>query len=120
MQRFLRSKLATDWDEPTPDISILERMWRNLKLKIIENPTYQPKMHLVKEWLIEFDDDTPWREIGIGDDGEPVLAGPTSIDYGFWLDTNMHYSDFEENVLEQSVFEEYWIKSANVRAGEDL
>jgi len=120
MHRYLRSKLATDWDEPTPDISILDRVSRKLKLKIMENPTYQPKMHLVKEWLIEFDGDLPWREIGIDSNGEPVLAGPTSVDYGFWHDTNMQYSDFDGVIINPSEFEEYWVKSAKVRGGEDL
>lgn len=86
----------------------------------MENPTYQPKMYLVKEWLIEFEDDDPWREIGIGNDGEPVLAGPTSVDYGFWNDTNMKYSDFDETRLSSSEFDEFWAKSANVRSGEDV
>jgi len=120
MQRFLRTKLATDWEEPPADTSIVKRMLRKLELKIDANPTYVSKMHLVKEWLIEFDDEQPWREIGIGRDGEPVLAGPTSVDYGFWLDTNMEYANFEGTNLEQSEFESYWKKAATVRAGNEI
>lgn len=63
--------------------------------KIDANPTYRNKMHLVKAWLIEFDGNEPDREIGLDAHGNPVLAGPTTVDYGFWLDTNMVYENFE-------------------------
>ena len=66
-------------------------------------------MHLVKEWLIEFDDDgKPWREIGMDDSGRPVLAGPSIRNYGFWLDTNMIASDFHGEKLDRNEFEKNW------------
>ena len=73
------------------------------------NPTYDAKMHLVSEWLIEFDaKGFPNREIGLEKNGSPVLAGPNKKDYGFWLDTNMVYSDFKDENIPVQVFEEKW------------
>lgn len=63
-------------------------------------------------WYIEFnDDDLPWREIGLDSDGAPVLAGPSRQDYGFWLDTNMCFNDFEGELIEQGEFEAKWQQS---------
>ena len=79
------------------------------------NPGYDNKMHLVKEWLIEFDqDDSPWREIGIAANGSPVFAGPSDENYGFWLDTNMHYSDFQGEPVDKAHFEKLWSLSGVV------
>ena len=69
-------------------------------------------MHLVDAWLIEFPDEmpnNPNREIGVDAEGEPVLAGPTEDDYGFWLDTNMERSDFRDaEEVPESLFESLW------------
>lgn len=119
MQRYLRTKLATDWEEPSTDVSLAVRVLRKLELTVVSNPTYHPRMHLVKEWLIEFDGEDPGREIGLGLDGKPILAGPTSVDYGFWLDTNMRFSDFEGKPIEQSEFDEIWSEASSIRAGLD-
>lgn len=107
MMKYLRTKQATDWPEKEP-----------LKIKLVRcllffipraNPGYDPKMHLVKEWLIEFqDDDTPFREIALGAEGTPVFAGPGNGNCGFWLDVNMKYEDFEGVPVDQSEFERMW------------
>lgn len=112
--RFLRTKLATDWPEG-----------KGLKDKLIDavfffipkgNPGYEDKMHLINEWFVEFGDDgTPGREIGIGKDGQVVIAGPSDRDYGFWLDTNMKYDDFEGEEIPEEIFEKYWVKSEPFR-----
>ncbi len=120
MHKYLRTKLATEWPEKSADASLATRLWRKFELKILSNPTYHTRMHLVKEWLIEFDGEKPGREIGLGEDGKPVLAGPTTVDYGFWLDTNMHYSDFKGTPLKQSEFIRYWVDSATLRVGTDV
>jgi hypothetical protein len=105
--RYLRTKLATDWPRKEP--------WQVKLISCIlffiprANPDYDRKMHLVKEWLIEFEDhDTPWREIAIGADGTPLFAGPGNGNYGFWLDTNMKYENFEGDTIDKSEFERLW------------
>ncbi len=68
--RYMRSKLETNWPAKMP-----------LLIRLIgiffpdANPDY--RFHLVRCWLVEFDEhDEPWREVGVGENGEPVLAGP--------------------------------------------
>ncbi|MFK7815872.1 MAG: hypothetical protein AB8B92_06005, partial [Gammaproteobacteria bacterium] len=72
------------------------------------NPNYKNKMHLVSTWLIEFVDENPRREIGLDADQNPVLAGPTTRDYGFWCDNNMEYKDFKGELIAKEVFESSW------------
>ncbi|WIV98778.1 hypothetical protein [Kinneretia aquatilis] len=76
------------------------------------NPSYRGRLAFVRSWLIEFDDDGgPWREIGLDESGSVVLAGPSSVDYGYWLDTPMRYSDFKGNPISREFFEELWLRS---------
>ena len=104
--RFIRTSLATDW---SPKESRVNRVVGGLLEKFIPeaNPDYA--LHLVREWLIEFDDDgLPGREIGLDASGEPVLAGPDGRNYGFWLDTNLRFRDFTGDVVTAEVFESAW------------
>lgn len=110
MSRYPRTRLATDWPEEGRQTGPLGRFLRRLLPD--SNPTYEPVMHLVDEWLIEFPDDDetkPWREIGLNPDGVPVLAGPTDRDYGFWLDTNLERWDFADaQEIPEQLFENLW------------
>lgn len=104
---FLRTRKATGW--PT-DLG-KSAVGKILTIFIPQaNPDYTAKMHLVYEWLIEFDDEgNPWREIGIDADGKPVLAGPDARNYGFWLDTNAQIKDFNDGVpVDKEIFEKLW------------
>jgi hypothetical protein len=106
--QFIRTTKATNWKKPIPTIS--ERITK-LFLSIVPraNPGYESKLHLVHEWLIEFDDEgLPNREIGITKKGEPVIAGPSEKNYGFWLDTNMSIADFCGDPLTEYEFETTW------------
>ena len=65
--------------------------------------------HLVSEWLVEFDEhDDPWREMGLDSDGQVVYSGPDNANYGFWLDTNMKYDDFDGDEISPVEFERLW------------
>ncbi|MBD9424761.1 hypothetical protein IB232_05460 [Pseudomonas sp. PDM15] len=106
--QFIRTSKATDWERPSP--SIVQRFARAL-LGFIprSNPDYESKLHLVHEWLIEFDErGLPHREIGITKNGKPVIAGPNKENYGFWLDTNMSIADFCDAPLTRDEFETTW------------
>ena len=102
--------MATDW--PKKD------SWQVKVIKGIlffipkANPGYDSKMHLVKKWLIEFVEEdgelTPWREIALDSNGNLVFAGPDKRNYGFWLDTNMKYEDFNGKTIDKEEFERYW------------
>jgi hypothetical protein len=117
MQRFIRTRKATEWPEhrtrPTGWGAFWERLLSFLPLRVA-NPNYEPSMSQVVEWLIEFPEENPfypWREIGLDVNAVPVLAGPTDQDYGFWLDTNMTLSDFEDaEPVNRDDFEHLWVR----------
>ena len=107
---YLRTNLATDW--PKERKTILGKVIRSFFWFIPEaNPGYNEKMHLVSSWLIEFDNEEPWREIALDSNDEIVFAGPGGENYGFWLDTNMKLKDFEGESIEKDYFEKLWEKS---------
>lgn len=106
---FLSTQLATDARAPS-------NWWERLLASIeTANPSYRGKYHRVSSWLIEFDEEgMPLREIGLDSDGAVVLAGPSKNDYGFWLDTNMRYTDFPGEAVAQDYFEQMWVASGVV------
>ena len=107
---YLRTKLATDWPEKE---SVSVKVARLLLVFVPEaNPSYHKKMHLIREWYIEFDgDENPWREVGLDAEGTPVIAGPSERDYGFWLNTNLKRRDFEGHEISRDEFEQKWTAS---------
>ncbi|MEM1270888.1 MAG: hypothetical protein AAGI08_12670 [Bacteroidota bacterium] len=105
--RFLRTQLATDW--PETEASDPKGVRRLSLILATPGPAYTQKLHLVEEWLIEFDEaGVPWREVGLSKEGEPVVAGPDAQTYGFWCDTNMRWGDFDGQEISAEVFEEAW------------
>lgn len=109
--QFIRTTKATGWKQQIP--SSVERLARALFSFIPKaNPGYESKLHLVHEWLIEFDDKgLPNREIGITQNGTPVIAAPNKENYGFWLDANMSIADFCDTPLTRDEFETAWKKA---------
>ena len=110
--KYIRTTLATDWKEDGD--KRLGGKIRDLLLSFIpkDNPGYEGKFHLIKEWLIEFDEEElPDREIALDCNGTIIFAGPTRENYGFWLDTNMKYPDFPGQEIASAVFERYWAQA---------
>ena len=100
---FIRTELGTDFTEPSG------RFGRLLSSIDTANPSYRGKYHFIRSWMIEFGDDgLPWREIGLDANSFIVVAGPSAKDYGFWLDTDMQYSDFVGEAITQEQFEAVW------------
>ena len=113
--RYIKTTIATDWEEKK-GTRLLE--WILTRFIPEANPSYSDKMHLVREWYIEFDDDgQPWREIGVDSEGCAILAGPSTVDYGFWLDTNMKLDDFKGQSIEAADFEKLWQASGVAETG---
>ena len=111
--KYLSTTKATGW--PVKE-SFVSRLIQKVLFFIPKaNPDYEPKIHLVSKWLIEFIENEgeflPCREIGLDPNNNIVLDGPNKRNYGFWLDTNMNYNDFEKNTIEKEEFEYYWNKS---------
>jgi hypothetical protein len=104
--RFPRTRLATDWHA---DESRLRGIVRRVLTRGLPeaNPDY--RLDLVRECWVEFDaDGMPNREIGLGEDGSPVLAGPDDRNYGFWLDTIMRFDNFTGEQVDAAEFEDMW------------
>ncbi len=108
--KYIRTTIGTKFRQTKP---LLLRFVKLLLFFVPEaNPSYEGKIHLVTEWLIEFDENgQPYREIGICKKGEVVIAGPNGDDYGYWLDTNMKYDDFIGVPISRKLFESLWRKS---------
>ena len=104
--RYLRTTDSTN-HQPS---SLAVRIARALLFFIpVANPDYEAKVHLVRAWLVEFDDEGwPDREIGLDATGSPVVAGPNKRNYGFWLDTNMKFGEFTGSAIEEEQFETLW------------
>ncbi len=56
----------------------------------------------------------PGREIGLDETDTVVMAGPSKIDYGFWLDADMCYADFTGAPVAAEYFEKMWVASGVV------
>jgi len=103
---IIRTTLGTDFAVST---GLVARLVSTIDTA---NPGYRRKLHLIRSWLIEFDEaGNPWREIGLDADGSVVVAGPSTENYGFWLDTSMRYSDFTGESVSQEQFEVLWAES---------
>jgi len=114
ISRYLSTSLATNWTvDPGNGHSLPQWiLGRVLSFLPKANPTYEEKFPQVKSWLIEFEDGhLPAREIGLDAEGRPILHGPTGVDYGFWLDTDMTYDDFEGSPISKEQFENFWEKA---------
>ena len=108
--KYLITTDATDW--PLKDPFKVKLLRHILFFMPKANPDYEFKMHLVKKWLVEFINDDgeliPWREIALDSKGKVVFAGPDKRNYGFWLDTNMKFEDFNGVSIEKEEFDSYW------------
>ncbi len=104
--QYLRTKLGTSFKKK----SLGNKALRILLFFIPEaNLGYRNKIHLVREWLVEFDEEgIPFREIGLDQFGKPLLAGPDERNYSLWSDTGMKVKDFEGEEVSEAVFETMW------------
>ena len=105
---YYETRLGTEWTSSEP---LAVRLLR--RILPVGNPGYEGKLHELGRWWVEFLDDLPWREIGLGGNGELIVAGPNERDYGFWLDTNMTLADFRDQdptltEIAAAEFEEAW------------
>jgi hypothetical protein len=104
MKRYLRTQAGLPhFGKPT---GVLGKLLKPLD----PNPDYS--LDQVWEWLIEFDETgSPRREIGLNDQGNPVLRGPDERNFGFWHDTDMQWGDFEGGEIGEEWFESMWLRA---------
>ena len=115
---YLRTRLGTGFPNREPfALKVIKALFFFIPR---DNPDYEPKLHLVHEWLVECGESgDPWREIGLGVDGLPVISGPDDRNYGFWCYTNMKWDDFKDREsISRDAFEDHWRRAAPLRRGE--
>ena len=108
MSNCIRTRMATDSSEPRLSWRLASLLLRPL----LASPHYEKRLYLVREWLIEFHERLPVREVGLGSNGEPVVAGPDRWNFGFWTDTDLKWEDFEGDEIGRDVFEAAWSRWA--------
>ena len=114
---YVRTKIGTASSERR-EPGGLQRVVRAFSFFVpVANPDYEARLHLVHEWVIEFDESgEPRREIGLDAHGLPVLSGPDQRNCGFWLDTNMRLTDFSGEPISREAFERLWQRCAGERS----
>jgi len=74
------------------------------------NPDFDHKIQLVSKWLLEFEDNSsiPSREIGLDQDGNVIVKMPYKKNYGYWIDNNLKYSDFQRLFKIENIAKKYF------------
>lgn len=79
------------------------------------HPDWDGKLHLIREWWIEFDENgLATREMGISEEGVPIVSAPDGRNYGFWTDSGTCIEDLElerTHSLAAADFLAAWAKS---------
>lgn len=82
------------------------------------NPDFDGKIDEVTQWLLEFVDDLPNREIGLNANGDVIVKMPDERNYGYWTDNNLTLPDFRQHFdvteIPKEHFRELW-KSFTLR-----
>ena len=118
--QYFRTTLATDWAKDRGPSSVLGKLGLRVLTTVLPrgNPEYDDKMHLIRAWLVEVDEDGDvLREIALDAEGEPLLIGPDDRNCGFWADIDGAGDHIAVNGGEpvgQSAFEELWSRAHRV------
>jgi hypothetical protein len=73
------------------------------------NPDHEALYPRIRRWLIEVDDSgTPQREIGLDEEGNPLVAAPDIRNMGFWTDSPYRFSVTEGEPIDATYFESVW------------
>ncbi|MCK6610375.1 MAG: hypothetical protein L6Q78_04975 [Bacteroidia bacterium] len=77
------------------------------------NPDFDPKINSVNTWLLEFNEEgIPVKEIGLNNNGKPIIKMPYKDNVGYWTDIGMHFNKFSERFqvekINQVEFYKFW------------
>jgi hypothetical protein len=78
------------------------------------NPQFDNLIQFVDVWYIEYDDenDCVEKEVGLSSSCEIIIKMPFKNEYGYWLDTDMKFQDFEHRfnieIIHASDFFKKW------------
>lgn len=113
--RYIKIK-SKSWGAENKKGNIVMRLILSfLKLIVpMANPDFDDRINLVAYWLLEFEDEhsIPDREIGIGINGDVLMKMPYKNNYGYWVDNNLTFKDFQKTFetveITREYFEEKW------------
>ena len=73
------------------------------------SPDHEARYSKVRRWLLEVDDSgAPQREVGLADDGNPLIAAPDERNFGFWTDSSYLFHSSEGEAIDAAYFETLW------------
>jgi len=85
------------------------------------NPGNEKLYPLVKSWYLEVDDsNVPVREIGLGENGEPLFAAPDQRNFGFWTDSREPFDTEHLQPISAEEFLGLWNKLVTSKAPKSL
>ncbi|TGD59381.1 hypothetical protein [Flavobacterium humi] len=79
------------------------------------NPKYDKLIQFVDVWYIEYDDvnECIEKEIGLNENYQVILKMPFQNEYGYWLDTDMKFEDFQNRFGIEKIDEPEFFKKWN-------
>jgi len=114
--RFIATSLGTNFN-PDASNTLLARVLRRIIPQA--NPEFEQHYGNVRLWWVETDEvGTPQRELGFGQDGVVLVAGPWGENVGFWTDSSMVFASGEYEAIDPAAFEANWSRfEARSQAG---
>jgi hypothetical protein len=68
----------------------------------------------VKTWLLAVEDDgSPVREIALDENGDALFRAPEGINFGFWTDCDVKFSEVDLATVSAEYFEALWAKAGS-------
>ncbi|MEM1043267.1 MAG: hypothetical protein AAGI91_11640 [Bacteroidota bacterium] len=112
---FIETQLATDWTPATVPSKWARLVERFLaRLLPAGSPDFSARDYeRVQRWWIELDPKhhRPEREIGLDDQGQPVVVGPLGDNLGFWTDSDMQFDPAAHDRISKNDFETMWTQA---------
>lgn len=101
--RYYSTTLGTNWPPPDWKIRLIYTVFWFIPRA---NPDFERFLPDIKLWYLEVDDEFyPCREIGMDENGDPVSAGPSGRNWGFWTDGPEMFDPAEATEISQASFE---------------
>jgi len=105
--KYIRTKKATQWQKREGICDKLVQFVYSFFPNV--NPRYQHKYYLLNEWYMEFDESGfVIREMGIDENGKVLFASPYKKNPGFWIESDMKLTDFENDEISSEDFSLLW------------
>ena len=104
--RYIATTRAIDFKAPSRTARSVRRL---LWFIPSASPDHEALYSKVRRWLLEVDDSgAPQREVGLAEDGNPLIAAPDGRNFGFWTDSPYRFHSSEGEAIDAAYFETLW------------